>query len=74
MICSALDMVCMLFVRWRTTGGDNLVKGVQCYELFGGIALKNHAFSFSWRTYVNKVVMNFVKHGCLLNEPTCIKE
>ena len=26
-----------------------------------------------WRTYVNKVVMNLVKHGCLLNEPTCIK-
>ena len=26
-------------------GGDNLVKDVQCYELFGGIALKNHAFS-----------------------------
>ena len=25
-------------------GGDNLVKGVQCYELFGGIALTNHAF------------------------------
>ena len=25
------------------------------------------------RTYVNKVVMNFVRHGCLLNEPTCIK-
>ena len=26
----------------------NLVKGVQCYELFGGIALKNYAFlSFS---------------------------
>ena len=25
---------------------DNLVKGVQCYELFGGIALKNHTFSF----------------------------
>ena len=22
------------------------MKGVQCYELFGGIALKNHAFSF----------------------------
>ena len=30
----------------RVPGGDNLVKGVQCYELFGGIALKNHAFSF----------------------------
>ena len=25
-------------------GGDNLVKGVQCYELYGGIALRNHAF------------------------------
>ena len=24
-------------------GGDNLVKVVQCYELFRGIALKNHA-------------------------------
>ena len=22
------------------------MKGVQCYELFGGIALKNHAFPF----------------------------
>ena len=26
-----------------------------------------------WRTYVNKVEMNFAKHGYLLNEPTCIK-
>ena len=25
-------------------GGDNLMKGVQCYELFKGIALKNHTF------------------------------
>ena len=32
-------------VKW-VPGGDNLVKGVQCYELFGGIALKNHTFSF----------------------------
>ena len=23
------------------------MKGVQCYELFGGIALKNHAFLFN---------------------------
>ena len=30
----------------RVSGGDNLVTDVQCYELFGGIALKNHAFSF----------------------------
>ena len=27
-------------------GGDNLVKGVQGYELFGGIARKNHAFFY----------------------------
>ena len=34
-------------VKW-VPGGDNLVKGVQCYELFGGIALKIHTFSFSF--------------------------
>ena len=34
-------------VKW-VPGGENLVKGVQCYELFGGIALKIHTFSFSW--------------------------
>ena len=28
----------------RVPGGDNLVKVVQCYELFGEIALKNHTF------------------------------
>ena len=32
-------------VKW-VPGGDNLVKGVQCYELFGGIALKIHTLSF----------------------------
>ena len=32
-------------VKW-VSGGDNLVKDVQCYELFGGIAQKNQAFSF----------------------------
>ena len=26
----------------------DLVKDVLCYELFGGIALKNHAFSFHY--------------------------
>ena len=25
---------------------NSIIKDVQCYELFGGIALKNHAFSF----------------------------
>ena len=31
-------------VKW-VPGGDNHVKDVQCYELFGGIAHKNYAFS-----------------------------
>ena len=26
------------------------MKDVQCYELFGGIALKNHAFSFHFQS------------------------
>ena len=30
-------------VKW-VPGWDNLVRDVQCNELFGGIALKNHAF------------------------------
>ena len=34
-----------LAVKW-VAGGDKLVKGVQCYELFAGIALKNHIISF----------------------------
>ena len=37
-------------VKW-VPGGDNLVKGVQCYELFGGIALKNHSFSFHFISF-----------------------
>ena len=32
-----------LAVKW-VPGGDILMKGVQCYKLFGGIALKNYAF------------------------------
>ena len=31
------------------------MKGVQCYELFGGIALKIHTFSFSMNN-VNRVL------------------
>ena len=27
------------------------MKGAQCYELFGGIALKNHAFSFFYDSH-----------------------
>ena len=29
------------------------MKDVQCYELFGGIALKNHAFSFHFQVRGN---------------------
>ena len=32
--------------------GNNLVKGAQCYELFGGIALKNKAFLFIFVFYM----------------------
>ena len=31
------------------------MKGVQCYELFGGIALKNHTFSFHFH-FITKIV------------------
>ena len=30
------------------------MKGVQCYELFGGIALKNHAFSLTKTANIRK--------------------
>ena len=33
------------------------MKDVQCYELFGGIALKNHAFSFFFSLSVLVVVL-----------------
>ena len=31
------------------------MKDVQCYELFGGIALKNHVFSFSFFFHIYNV-------------------
>ena len=37
--------LCILHVFMHILNTD-YVKGVQCYELFGGIALKNHTFSF----------------------------
>ena len=47
-------------VKW-VPGGDNLVKGVQCYELFGGIALKNHTFSiFFFSIQVQMAILNLV--------------
>ena len=49
----------------------HLVKDVQCYELFGGIALKNHAFSFSMNSKQIKFsekrsIWNF--HECWTNQ------
>ena len=60
----ARDFICIASVdsavKW-IPGGDNLVKDVQCYELVGGIALKNHAFSFFChfhvRAFARKLVM-----------------
>ena len=36
---ASVEVSCEMSNRW-----DNLVKGVQCYVLLGGIALKTHAF------------------------------
>ena len=38
------------------------MKDVQCYEIFGGIALKNHAFSFS---FFSKSVWLVIVMDCL---------
>ena len=38
--------------------------GVQCYELFGGIALKNHAFSFFFS--FSSIVKGETSGGCFL--------
>ena len=32
------------------------MKDVQCYELFGGITLKNHAFSYFFPVFVDMVM------------------
>ena len=45
------------------------MKVVQCYELFGGIALKNHtfSFSFSFREMFNVVfIVKILKYFLLL--------
>ena len=43
-------------------GGDNLVKGVQCYELFGGIALKIHTFSFFSSVFIELLPKGHKNH------------
>ena len=60
------------------------MKDVQCYELFGGIALKNHAFSFSllrkrkMKTYSDVrllLVISMLTVGSLLRKciASCLK-
>ena len=48
---------------------DNLVKGVQCYELFGGIALKIHTFSFFIFIYWNGGVRKYTFIELKINFP-----
>ena len=52
------------------------MKGVQCYELFVGIALKNHAFSFSLvvANIDNKKIMKAVKKTCAEREVSLLKD
>ena len=37
------------------------MKGVQCYELFGGIALKNHTFSFFFIKVIKTILTDITK-------------
>ena len=39
------------------------MKDVQCYELFGGIALKNHAFSFISFSWISLSFVKFTFHS-----------
>ena len=56
-------------VKW-VPGGDNLVNGVQCYEHYGWIALKNHAcFLFSlclWLTDTQFFYFNHCLTSCIV--------
>ena len=47
------------------------MKGVQCYELFGGIALKIHTFSFSFFFKADKERIDGIirKAGGIIGEP-----
>ena len=40
------------------------MKGVQCYELFGGIALKNHAFFFF---HIQLSIGRYANMRCIIN-------
>ena len=45
------------------------MKGVQCYERFGGIALKNHTFSFSFFHFITvtiAILIQFQEFFCFV--------
>ena len=46
----------VLSTNCKSVKNQKIVKDVQCYELFGGIALKNHAFSFHFFFNKDKVI------------------
>ena len=47
------------------------MKGVQCYEFFGGIALKNHAFSFFFMsTIVKQISFYYIQLPKLISDRT----
>ena len=48
------------------------MKGVQCYELFGGIALKIHTFSFSFSLSFAKFPSYFLS-GDILHYSTALQ-
>ena len=57
-VCSVLEKTlyshCFSGISSKcVSGGDNLAKGVHCYELFGGIVLKNHAYFYFYNCQHN---------------------
>ena len=49
------------------------MKGVQCYELFGGIALKNHTFSFHFHFHIMLyIVLAYLMLFAALTNSVCL--
>ena len=47
-------------VKW-VPGGDSFMKGAQCYEFFGGIALRYHAFLGGMNIHINNPLRSLTK-------------
>ena len=50
------------------------MKGVQCYEIFGGIALKNHAFQNKNNRYLYLHLPPYLVFSCVLKPMDIEKE